>query len=231
MIFTIHYYTIFFLDKNREIFCSNYMCINVAQDIYLYIIWQEQRNSQKLFYLLLTIILLLSIFRRTLPIPGRLPRGGSAVQTKGPTPISKTRISNKKPIARMNNGSLLMTPMSVHHNHKPIGPIGCVTCCRLLAAWPCLYSSFSLVAGSSLDNPKREIGKMIKMEREDTRSKRETIFPFADLWEALGSKLWLRTFHWIFPPPQARWLSNPSIYSIHTFEKGCDIKMWLHTTE
>lgn len=122
-------------------------------------------------------------FRRTLPIPGRLPRGGSAVQTKGPTPISKTRISNKKQIVQMNNGSLLMTPMSVRHNHKPIGPIGCVTCCRLLAAWLCLYSSFSLVAGSSLDNPKREIGKMIKMERKDIRSKPERPFFLSQIHE------------------------------------------------
>lgn len=122
-------------------------------------------------------------FRRTLPIPGRLPRGGSAVQTKGPTPISKTRISNKKQIVQMNNGSLLMTPMSVRHNHKPIGPIGCVTCCRLLPAWLCLYSSFSLVAGSSLDNPKREIGKMIKMERKDIRSKPERPFFLSQIHE------------------------------------------------
>lgn len=39
-----------------------------------------------------------------------------------------------------------------------------------------------------------------------------------------GSKLWMRTFRWIFPPSQARWLSNPSIYSIHTFEKAVILK-------
>ena len=117
-----------------------------------------------------------SFFRRTLPIPGRLPHGGSAVQTKGPTPISKTRISNKKPIVQMNNGSLLMTPMSVRHNHKPIGPIGCMTYCRLLPAWLCLYSSFSLVAGSSLDNPKREMERRSKWKERTLAPKERPFF-------------------------------------------------------